>query len=106
MTSLNENILQFLMDNGFKLKEYEDQGLTFYSKEIKDSQTLKKLIEHHYEIEEDEEINTKGISFIVEIQTNGESPQWVFTGGHEMFDILEDQQHFFEYVKEIERLIS
>ncbi|QBG56622.1 hypothetical protein D2M30_2293 [Bacillus amyloliquefaciens] len=33
--------VQFLLDNGFKLKEYENQGLTFYSKEIKDSQALK-----------------------------------------------------------------
>ncbi|MGP3781845.1 hypothetical protein ACTWKC_17820 [Bacillus sp. 4A_MP3] len=105
-SKLNENIFQFLLDNGFKLKEYEDQGLTFYSKEIKDSQTLKRLIEHHYELEEDEEINTKGVSFTVEIQTNGESPQWVFTGRHELFGILEGQQQFFEYVKEIKPLIS
>ncbi|WP_241739744.1 hypothetical protein [Bacillus vallismortis] len=73
MTVLNENNLKFLLDKGFKLKQYEDQGLTFYTKEIKDSHSLKKLIEYHYEIQEDEEINTKGSSFIMEIQTNGET---------------------------------
>ncbi|MCY9011430.1 hypothetical protein MOE50_21015 [Bacillus inaquosorum] len=56
MTVLNENNLKFLLDKGFKLKQYEDQGLTFYTKEIKDSHSLKKLIEYHYEIGEDEEI--------------------------------------------------
>lgn len=105
MTTLNENVLQFLLDNGFKLKEYEDQGLTFYSKEIKDSQALKKLIEYHYEIEEDEDIVEGDTTYIMEIQTNGENPQWLFTGEHDMFDILDDQDDFFDYVKGIERLI-
>ncbi|WHY22661.1 hypothetical protein QNH41_11390 [Bacillus halotolerans] len=64
MLTLNQNNLNFLLDNGFELKRYEEQGLSFYTKEIKDSHSLKKLITHHYEIQEDEEINTKGSSFI------------------------------------------
>ncbi|QIW80006.1 hypothetical protein [Bacillus tequilensis] len=105
MTTLNENNLKFLLDNGFELKRYEEQGLSFYTKEIKDSHSLKKLITHHYEIQEDEEINTKGSSFIMEIQTNGESPQWLFTGEYEKLCILQDQNQFIEYVKDIANLI-
>ncbi|MEC1404194.1 hypothetical protein [Bacillus subtilis] len=106
MTVLNENNLKFLLDKGFKLKQYEDQGLTFYTKEIKDSHSLKKLIEYHYEIQEDEEINTKGSSFIMEIQTNGENPQWLFTGEYEKLGILQDQNQFIEFVKKIEKVIT
>lgn len=73
MLTLNQNNLNFLVDNGFELKRYEEQGLSFYTKEIKDSHSLKKLITHHYEIQEDEEINTKGTSFIMEIQTTGKT---------------------------------
>ncbi|WP_437131429.1 hypothetical protein [Bacillus atrophaeus] len=105
LLTLNQNNLKFLLDKGFKLKQYEDQGLTFYTKVIKDSHSLKKLIEHHYETGEDEEINTKGTSFIMEIQTNGESPQWLFTGEYEKLGILQDQNQFIEYVKEIVNLI-
>ncbi|MEC3756025.1 hypothetical protein P9160_01100 [Bacillus halotolerans] len=105
MTTLNVNNFRFLLDNGFKLKRYEEQGLSFYTKEIKDSHSLKKLITHHYEIKEDEEINTKGSSFIMEIQTNGETPQWLFTGKYEKLGILQDQNQFIEYVKEIVKLI-
>ncbi|WP_437132770.1 hypothetical protein [Bacillus atrophaeus] len=103
LLTLNQNNLKFLLDKGFKLKQYEDQGLTFYTKVIKDSHSLKKLIEHHYETGEDEEINTKGTSFIME--TNGESPQWLFTGEYEKLGILQDQNQFIEYVKEIVNLI-
>ncbi|MFP6002020.1 hypothetical protein [Bacillus subtilis] len=106
MTVLNENNLKFLLDKGFKLKQYEDQGLVFYTKEIKDSQTLKKLIEHHYEIKDDEEINTKGSSFIMEIQTNGETPQWLFTSEYEKLGIFQDQDQFIEYVNEIINLMN
>lgn len=94
------------MDNGFELKRYEEQGLSFYTKEIKDSHSLKKLITHHYEIQEDEEINTKGTSFIMEIQTTGENPQWLFTGEYEKLGILQDQNQFIEFVKKIEKVIT
>ncbi|MEX3914362.1 hypothetical protein AB4672_21555 [Bacillus paralicheniformis] len=106
MKTLNENTIQFLLEKGFELKVYEDQGSTFYTKEITDNHTLKKLIEHHYEVEEGHEINTDGVSFIMEIQINGESPQWLFTGGCEMHDILEDQYQFVDYVKGIENVIK
>ncbi|WP_416042508.1 hypothetical protein [Bacillus subtilis] len=106
MTVLNENNLKFLLDKGFKLKQYEDQGLVFYTKEIKDSHSLKKLITHHYEIQEDEEINTKGTSFIMEIQTTGENPQWLFTGEYEKLGILQDQNQFIEFIKKIEKVIT
>ncbi|MCI3198099.1 hypothetical protein GXP75_21060 [Bacillus sp. HU-1818] len=105
MLTLNKSNLNFLLDNDFELKRYEEQGLTFYTKVIKDSHSLKKLIEYHYEINEDEEINTKGSSFIMEIQTNGETPQWLFTGEYEKLGILQDQNQFIEYVKEIVKLI-
>lgn len=94
------------MDNGFELKRYEKQGLSFYTKEIKDSHSLKKLITHHYEIQEDEEINTKGTSFIMEIQTTGENPQWLFTGKYEKLGILQDQNQFIEFIKKIEKVIT
>ncbi|NCT24040.1 hypothetical protein GWR57_08290 [Bacillus subtilis subsp. subtilis] len=105
MLTLNQNNLNFLLDNGFELKRYEEQGLSFYTKEIKDSHSLKKLITHHYEIQEDEEINTKGSSFIMEILTNGKNPQWLFTGEYEKLGILQDQNQFIEYVKDIANLI-
>ncbi|WP_429654778.1 hypothetical protein [Bacillus atrophaeus] len=105
MRTLNQSNLNFLLDNGFELKRYEEQALTFHTKEIKDSHSLKKLIEYHYEIKEDEEVNTKGSSFIMEIQTNGETPQWLFTGEYEKHGILQDQNQFIEYVKEIVNLI-
>ncbi|MFB4367329.1 hypothetical protein [Bacillus sp. LR_6] len=106
MLTLNQNNLNFLLDNGYELKRYEEQGLSFYTKEIKDSHSLKKLITHHYEIKEDEEINTKGSSFIMEIQTNGESPQWLFTGKYEKLGILQDQNQFIEFVKKVEKLVT
>lgn len=106
MLTLNQNNLNFLLDNGFELKRYEEQGLSFYTKEIKDSHSLKKLITHHYEIQEDEEINTKGSSFIMEIQTNGETPQWLFTGEYEKLGILQDQNQFIEIVKKVEKLVT
>ncbi|AOL97940.1 hypothetical protein OB894_12180 [Bacillus subtilis] len=106
MLTLNQNNLNFLVDNGFELKRYEEQGLSFYTKEIKDSHSLKKLITHHYEIQEDEEINTKGTSFIMEIQTTGENPQWLFTGEYEKLGILQDQNQFIEFVKKIEKVIT
>ncbi|ATO30453.1 hypothetical protein RA13_14080 [Bacillus atrophaeus] len=105
MRTLNQNNLTFLLDNGFEQKRYEEQGLSFYTKEIKDSHSLKKLIEYHYEIKEDEEINPKGSSFIMEIQTNGETPQWLYTGEYEKLGILQDQNQFIEYVKEIVNLL-
>ncbi|MGQ9007550.1 hypothetical protein ACTXHP_04865 [Bacillus stercoris] len=98
--------LELFTDNGFELKQYEEQGLSFYTKEIKDSHSLKKLITHHYEFQEDEEINTKGSSFIMEIQTNGETPQWLFTGEYEKLGILQDQNQFIEFVKKIEKLVT
>ncbi|WBY36005.1 hypothetical protein [Bacillus subtilis] len=106
MLTLNQNNLNFLVDNGFELKRYEEQGLSFYTKEIKDSHSLKKLITHHYEIQEDEEINTKGTSFIMEIQITGENPQWLFTGEYEKLGILQDQNQFIEFVKKIEKVIT
>lgn len=106
MLTLNQNNLNFLLDNGFELKRYEEQGLSFYTKEIKDSHSLKKLITHHYEIQEDEEINTKGTSFIMEIQTTGENPQWLFTGEYEKLGILQDQNQFIEFVKKVEKLVT
>ncbi|WP_250634777.1 hypothetical protein [Bacillus subtilis] len=106
LLTLNQNNLNYLLNNGFELKRYEEQGLSFYTKEIKDSHSLKKLITHHYEIQEDEEINTKGTSFIMEIQTNGESSQWLFTGEYEKLGNLQDQNQFIEYVKEIVNLIN
>ncbi|QMV48822.1 hypothetical protein Goe11_c00690 [Bacillus phage vB_BsuS-Goe11] len=106
MLTLNQNNLNFLVDNGFELKRYEEQGLSFYTKEIKDSHSLKKLITHHYEIQEDEEINTKGTIFIMEIQTTGENPQWLFTGEYEKLGILQDQNQFIEFVKKIEKVIT
>ncbi|MCY9259172.1 hypothetical protein MOF13_08710 [Bacillus spizizenii] len=42
----------------------------------------------------------------MEVQTNGETPQWIFTGQHEMFDIFEDINQFLEYVEIIESLIG
>ena len=42
----------------------------------------------------------------MEIPINGESPQWLFTGGCEMHDILEDQYQFVDYVKGIENVIK
>ncbi|MCY7959528.1 hypothetical protein MOC41_06690 [Bacillus spizizenii] len=106
MKTSNEITPQILLAKGFEIKEYDDQGLTFYSKEIKDSHSLRKLIAHHYDIEDSEDIETDSTSFIMEVQTNGETPQWIFTGQHEMFDIFEDINQFLEYVEIIERLIG
>lgn len=47
-----------------------------------------------------------GTSFIMEIQTNGESSQWLFTGGYEKLSILQDQNQFIEFVKKVEKLVT
>lgn len=42
----------------------------------------------------------------MEIKTNGENPQWLFTGEYEKLGILQDQNQFIEYVKEIVDLLG
>lgn len=106
MTKLNEKTLEFLRDNNFKLVVYEDQGLAFYRLDIKDKKSIEKLIMHYYDFDANEEIDTDEVSFVLEIQVNGQTPQWTFTGGFEMFDILETEEAFIEYVKQIQEVIS
>jgi hypothetical protein len=102
---MKDGTLRFLQENSFTIKTYEDQGLTFYHKEITDSKSIKKLIEHHYSIDPDEEVNTDGIGFVMEIEPSGKSPQWTFTGGAEMFEILNSEVEFVSYVKEINEIL-
>lgn len=104
MTNLKEKTLQFLKNNGFKEFLYEDQGLTFYKLEITDEDSLRKLLNHYFDINEDEDID--GVSFVMEIQTNGEDPQWTFTDGYELFDILNNEDEFIEYVDFVKKLIK
>jgi hypothetical protein len=98
--------IQFLLANDFKIKEYSDQGLTFYTKEFKDPESIEKIMTHHYSFDPDEEIVTDGVGYLMEIQLNGETPQWTFTGTGEMFDVLDNEKSFIEHVTKIENLLQ
>lgn len=103
---LNKELMQFLLHKGFKKKEYKEQGFTFYTLEIKNKKALVKLVNHLYKLEEEEEIFVEGVSFVMEIETNGETPQWAFTGNYEKFEVLGSQQEFVEFVESIFQLLG
>lgn len=106
MNKLKQETVNFLLENNFQLKKYEDQGLAFYKKEIKDSKSIEKLIEFNYSIEPDEEITAEVNGFTMEIQINGETAQWAFLGGEEMYEVLLNEEEFVSYVKEVNRVLA
>ncbi|MEB5480848.1 hypothetical protein P8825_14880 [Shouchella clausii] len=103
---MKQSTIQKLKAYGFENKYYEEQGLSFYHIKITSLPALNTLVNEFYDIEEDDEIDLSDAQFVMEIQTNGLTPQWVFTGSLEKHDFLNDEEEFLKFVDEIMEKIT
>ncbi|MEK5504148.1 hypothetical protein [Bacillus sp. FSL M8-0168] len=104
MTIKENDLLNLLKRKGFELKTYENTGSDFYTLVITERSTLEKIIRKR--LDEDDffsfmEINSlSGLEIVLEIQTNLETPQCVFTWSETHYH-FENLKEFHDFVEEL-----
>ncbi|MEC1050909.1 hypothetical protein P9B97_02280 [Bacillus paralicheniformis] len=104
-----KDLLNLLKRKGFDLKTYENTGSDFYTLVITERSTLEKIMRKHLD-EDDyfsfmESNSLGGLEIVLEIQTNFETPQCVFTWS-ETTHHFENLKEFHDYVEELPDKLS
>lgn len=102
-TETKVQLLEKLIQKGFKYCLYKDQNLHFYTLIIDNPEFVKSKVAEQFgwELDELDGDGLKSVKFLVEVQEDFSTAQWTFIDGLNDFYVFKSLEEFMEYLDEL-----